>query len=1209
MRRGTLLLAPLHLTALVLTAASAPRAAAQPLPSAVVAYTGQTAPGTGGATYFLLQQPTITADGDVTFRAELTGAGVTGTNHKGYWRLAGDDPVTLLLRAGDPSPLPGTTWGVDVNDATSQAVFGEPRAGFAWDVLDGVTSQRVLWTEQMGGLRAVARMGDPVPGIPDATFSGLPTADMKFDEAGRLLFVGGFTGPGITPDNDSALFLDDGATLSIIVREGDAVPGLPGATGFPTIVSTAARLATGSDVSFHSAPFVPSQFLFIDGIWSNRSGSLSPVVLEGGTAPGLGPGETLFPGDPFANRNGQIAFGAGIQGGASGWGLWISDGGGSPALAYRLPATDPPFQFSGTHLFLADNGVFYMITQRFVAGGSRQAILAIGPSGWREVAYAGQRAADLPAGVVYQLFDQLLVNANGQVAFRATISGPGVTSANNRVLVAHGADGALHLVARTGDSIEVAPGIVRTIFGLLIPQDVAGGPGVARGFSDSGSLVWVAQTGGISSAILITNAGVPPPVALVGLEAVQVVQDWNNSIPLVEGKPTYLRAHFESSTFVRIDPVLHARVAGGGPALLLSPIRAAASEQSYSVPNAATKRGSLLDSTEWLLPPEWTLGDVELEVALATRPLDCLEAAGPVANDCKVTASFTPVPRPEVRIFSVGYVDAGGTLRKISAADRLELTRRLISAFPVSDVVPTYGAKQFPGQGEPNDCVVRTWLYLHRILDGCREWESPPCRTLYYGAMRGDKESGCAQIQGPSGGWSAAGYLPTDPFRKGRHNHTHEFGHLFGRQHTVDPLQPPEPDGGLPGFCSEVAAAGSPPFPYIHEIAGNRRPTLGPLASGENAKVYGLDTLLERVAAPDTIFDLMSYCSTTGLDLWPAKATYEFLKDAIETRFGDPVAPPGLPEAGGEILLVSGSIEPEAGSATLLPFLTAPAGATLPVSEPGAYTLRVHRSGGGTEETSFAPETVEGHGGDPTERPFFFGIPDPATVVAVEVLEGATPLASRSASAATPVVQLLSPNGGEQLSDPTVLVSWSASDADLDPLTFVLQFSADGGTTWRTLETNWPGTSVEVDRDSLAGTLDGRFRVQASDGLRTASDESDADFEVVDNAPLALVTRPAHGALFGDGEALTLEAIAYDPEDGLLEGAALQWSSSLDGPLGSGSPLSLPVESLEEGLHTVTLTAEDSEGNVAQAVVQIRVDEPALLFEDDFESGGTTLWD
>ncbi len=1206
MRRPKSRLAPLLPTACALLAAGAPPANAQPLPSSVVAYTGQTAPGTGGAIYFLLYQPTITADGDVTFRAELTGAGVDGTNHKGYWRLAGGNPVTLLLRAGAASPLPGTTFGVDVADATTQAVASSPRAGFAWDVLDGGPSERVLWSEQGGGLRAVARMGDPLPEIAGATFTGLPLFDTKFDELGRLAFIGGFAGPGITTANDSAVFVDDGANRTIVVREGDDVPGLPAGTVFPSIVSTGVSLAPGSDVTFHSAPFVASQGLFIDGIWSNRSGSLAPVVLEGGTAPGLGPGETLFPGIPFANRNGQIAFGALIQGGAGGWGLWISDAGGSPALAYRLPAVDPPFSFSGTHTFLADNGVFYMITHRNVAGGSRQAILAIGPSGWREVAHVGARVANLPAGVVYQLFDQLLVNANGQVAFRATIAGPGVTSTNNKVLVAHGADGAFHLVARTGDSIEVAPGVVRTLFGLLIPQDVAGGPGVARGFSDTGSLVWVAQTGGISSAILITNAGVPPPVELVGLEAVQVVQDWGGSVPLVEGKQTWVRAYFQSSSPVAIHPRLRAYETSGGPELPFSPLAPVDAGAGLAQPDVTAQRGQLAASSEWRLPIDWTLGDVELEVELLDRPLECFDAAPPTPNDCRVSMSFGGVERPRVRFVSIDYLHTTNGLQSVSPERRLELARRLVSALPIDAVDWSGSVARWPAPVPPDvpSCFLWQWMRARRLLDGCDEGIT--CKTIYYGVALGDRIDGCAGI----GGWSGAGYMPRDPLAAGRQTHTHEFAHNLWRDHTVDPLLLPLPNGRLPGFCGESAEPGTPEFPYIAEIGGLRRPTLGPMASGENAKIFGFDTLQERIVAPDRFFDLMSYCQFSGIHFWPSKDTYAWLRAEIDNRFTPLVAP--VPQAGrgpAAELLVHGWIDPELGSATFDPFLSLPASGLLAAPAPGPYTLRVHRDGGGSEDLAFAPTVLAAEFEQPTLLPFFLAVSSPATIASVELLEGAQQLAVRAASANAPSVQVLAPNGGELLDQASVELSWAASDADGDPLHFVVQFSADGGATWTTLESNATATTLEIPRAALAGTADGRLRVQATDGLRTSSDDSDAAFTVVDNPPQVSILLPGGGALFFDGQVLTLEGAALDPEDGLLEGAALQWSSSLDGPLGSGSPLSLPVESLEEGLHTVTLTAEDSEGNVAQAVVQIRVDEPALLFEDDFESGGTTLWD
>ena len=105
-----------------------------------------------------------------------------------------------------------------------------------------------------------------------------------------------------------------------------------------------------------------------------------------------------------------------------------------------------------------------------------------------------------------------------------------------------------------------------------------------------------------------------------------------------------------------------------------------------------------------------------------------------------------------------------------------------------------------------------------------------------------------------------------------------------------------------------------------------------------------------------------------------------------------------------------------------------------------------------------------------------------------------------------------------------------------------------------------------------------------------------------------LVVEPVDPSDVRPGQALMFEAIALDPEDGMLSGAALSWSSSLDGLLGTGSPLALAADQLTEGLHVLTLTATDLASNTVQVSLQFRIDQPALLFEDDFESGGLSLW-
>jgi chitinase len=77
--------------------------------------------------------------------------------------------------------------------------------------------------------------------------------------------------------------------------------------------------------------------------------------------------------------------------------------------------------------------------------------------------------------------------------------------------------------------------------------------------------------------------------------------------------------------------------------------------------------------------------------------------------------------------------------------------------------------------------------------------------------------------------------------------------------------------------------------------------------------------------------------------------------------------------------------------------------------------------------------------------------------------------------------------------------------------------------------------------------------------------------------PIATINHP------GDGETrqqsngpVPLVGVANDPQDGALTGAALVWTSDIDGQLGVGEQLDF---TFSLGTHTVTLTATDSDGN------------------------------
>jgi len=110
--------------------------------------------------------------------------------------------------------------------------------------------------------------------------------------------------------------------------------------------------------------------------------------------------------------------------------------------------------------------------------------------------------------------------------------------------------------------------------------------------------------------------------------------------------------------------------------------------------------------------------------------------------------------------------------------------------------------------------------------------------------------------------------------------------------------------------------------------------------------------------------------------------------------------------------------------------------------------------------------------------------------------------------------------------------------------------------------------------------------VLASDGFNTNSDISDDTFTVVRHAPEVFIFTE-DGTTVQSNQLLILSGNGYDQEDGILEGTSLEWSSNLEGFLGTGNLLQAR---LLEGQHIVTLTGRDSDNNEAEASIQIVVD-------------------
>lgn len=90
-----------------------------------------------------------------------------------------------------------------------------------------------------------------------------------------------------------------------------------------------------------------------------------------------------------------------------------------------------------------------------------------------------------------------------------------------------------------------------------------------------------------------------------------------------------------------------------------------------------------------------------------------------------------------------------------------------------------------------------------------------------------------------------------------------------------------------------------------------------------------------------------------------------------------------------------------------------------------------------------------------------------------------------------------------------------------------------------------------------------------------------ATTEPANTAPTVTITRPMADTSVNEGTALTFVVSATDTEDGDLSSKA-QWSSSLDGSIGSSAVLSV-------GTHLITATVIDSGGLVGSSDISVTV--------------------
>jgi hypothetical protein len=552
----------------------------------------------------------------------------------------------------------------------------------------------------------------------------------------------------------------------------------------------------------------------------------------------------------------------------------------------------------------------------------------------------------------------------------------------------------------------------------------------------------------------------------------------------------------------------------------------------------------------------------------------------------------------ELALVKVKFIPGEGDPENVpSNSDLQDQENRILAQFPISQIDRITREAQM-GFGTPTFGYVLSWLRLLRALDDCSKETN--CERIYYGVVVDRFANMDAGGLASTPGRVSAGLVRGgDEFL--RTVTGQEIGHNFGQQHAVFTENTEE----ALGSCGATAPKNTPVFPYFWTVPTNEFPgfqvvsTLGPMDQGNENIVLGWDSERNKLISPLAHFETMSYCGPEHQ--WPSKFTYENFQSDVERIFGGQTtqllsASVATESESASYTLIRGSISNETDEVEFEQFASIETSSPPDQLPEGDYILQLlDQFENIIDEISFQPFTGEAIPKGPNmsdehpDKAFMIPIPFNSNLAEVRVLKAGNILGSLAASNNPPTVKVTSPNSGETLSGDTVSITWTGKDRDRDSLTYVVQFSPNGGSTWQTIVVDHPHTSLEVNLNLLPQTSKGLIRVQASDGFLTGSDISDGVFTVPNSSPTVTIHDLFGNQVFSGDQTVILQATSNDVEDGSLADSGYSWKSDRDGVLGTGKELIVPAVDLTEGTHIITLTGTDSGGATATDTVRIIV--------------------
>lgn len=671
------------------------------------------------------------------------------------------------------------------------------------------------------------------------------------------------------------------------------------------------------------------------------------------------------------------------------------------------------------------------------------------------------------------------------------------------------------------------------------------------------------------------------------IEVTQAIQDMDNNVLLIAGKRTFVRVYVTREKISYINP----------PSVTAS-LEGFRNGTSLGVIPPANTNGQITITGEWLrsnldeafyfeLPVSWIqAGEITLKATIDPfNEYHEIDLSNNIITSPPLT--FKPSKPLKLSLIHYSYLRDGvriepnsfdmdviiSYLRRMFPISNLDYKLRQISEYCGSDTNPpcnnTYS----------NEDHLPYALHVRQLLIGLRQtYESSDTSSLYFGLYALPRGF---SFDAPGSAWfqdkvavarTIAGgeTIIDDSHRNIGILGTHEIAHLLGQNHILC-------TGNEENTTNEQFPNIGGPYNQFYGFDGGDP---------------GLNPLFKLRILPHDWFDVMTYCNKVWIKDTTYTSTYGYIQHYIDSpirKFITSNRPYESNIASGEdYIAIYGYID-VAKQTVSFSFLSKYKISKETIQrEPGAYHILLFDA----QEKLLANypfSPLNDRNNDGTRLairenvPFILGTRRLAIYSDITDSE----ISSIIISTNPPQVQQLSlVINKELLPKETATLTWKGQDLDDDVLTYTLMFSSDNRSSWRVLATGIVDNTITIDMAQLEGTKSGYFRLIANDGVNTGFADS-ISFAIEDKPPYTRISNPASQSNYIYGQIVTLEGYGQDIEDGTLDNSNLSWTSDRDGFLGTGHLMH--ASSLSTGLHTITLTATDSNKQSTDSKVIINI--------------------